>query len=165
MKKIFTLFLVSSALFVNAQAFKGKGDTKFDVGANIQDGGSGVRISADFGIGPNMSFGFVSSYILGFARINGEKPGFDDRADVKARFNANLGPVLNLGSNVDIYPGLDLGLRNFGGHLGGRYFFSDGIGLFSEVGFPIAKYEPDVTSDFKNLNNQFVFNVGVSFNL
>jgi hypothetical protein len=33
---------------MHAQAFKGKGDVKFDVGANFQEGGSGIRVSADF---------------------------------------------------------------------------------------------------------------------
>jgi hypothetical protein len=35
--------------------------------------------------------------------------------------------------------GLDLGLKNLGAHLGFRYFFSDGFGLFAEAGVPIAK--------------------------
>jgi hypothetical protein len=30
---------------------------------------------------------------------------------------------------MDIYPGLDLGLKNFGAHLG-FYFFTEGFGLF-----------------------------------
>ncbi|WP_418264339.1 DUF6646 family protein [Flavobacterium faecale] len=165
MKKIFTLFLLSTAFFVHAQAFKGKGDTKFDIGANIQDGGSGIRLSTDFGLGANMSFGLVSSYLLSVRRNSeGNKPNFEDRFDAKIRFNANIGNVLNLGDNVDIYPGLDLSLKNFGAHLGGRYFFSDGFGLFSEIGIPIAKYDP-TTYGFQNLNNQFVFNIGMSFNL
>jgi hypothetical protein len=40
---------------------------------------------------------------------------------------------------MDLYPGLDLGLKNLGAHLGFRYFFSDGFGLFAEAGVPIAK--------------------------
>ncbi|WP_317039355.1 DUF6646 family protein [Flavobacterium omnivorum] len=33
---------------------------KFDIGANFQDGGSGIRVSSDFGLGENMSFGFAA---------------------------------------------------------------------------------------------------------
>lgn len=165
MKKIFTLLLVSSALFVNAQAFTGKGDTKFDIGANIQDGGSGIRLSTDFGLGESMSFGFVTSYLLSVSEdVVGNKPDFEDRFDLKARFNANLGKVINLDDKLDVYPGLDVSLKNFGAHLGARYFFSDGFGLFSEIGLPIAKYDP-TTYGFQNLNNQFVFNIGASFKL
>ena len=47
----------------NAQAFKGKGDTKFQVGLNLQDGGSGITSTVDFGLGENMSFGFGNLYI------------------------------------------------------------------------------------------------------
>ncbi len=165
MKKIITLLLLSMTCFVNAQAFKGKGDTKFDIGANIQERGSGIRLSTDFGLGDNMSFGFVAGYLLSVSK-NGfdEKPDFKDRFDAKVRFNANLGSVFKIDPNLDIYPGLDVSLKNFGAHLGARYFFTEGFGVFSEIGIPIAKYDP-TTYGFQNLNNQFVFNIGASFNL
>lgn len=165
MKKIFTLVLLALTGIVNAQAFSGKGDTKFDVAANIQEGGSGIRLSTDFGLGDNMSVGLLTSYLLSVNRDGlGNKPDFGDRIDLKARFNANLGNVFNIDEKVDIYPGLDLGLRNFGAHVGIRYFFTDGFGVVSEIGFPIAKYKPDATG-FDRLNNQFTFNIGASFNL
>lgn len=165
MKKTFTLFLFSSFCFMNAQGYKGKGDTKFDVGMNIQNGGSGIHISTDFGSGENMSFGFVTSYLLSVNKDDlGNKPEFMDRFDAKARFNANIGNVLKLDPKMDIYPGLDIGLRNFGAHLGFRYFFTDGFGVYSEAGIPLAKYDT-TPSGFDHLNNQFVFNIGASFNL
>ena len=165
MKKTFTLLLFSSFCFVNAQGYKGKGDTKFDVGMNIQNGGSGIHISTDFGSGENMSFGFVASYLLSVNKDDlANKPQFVDRFDAKARFNANIGNVLTLDPKMDIYPGLDLGLRNFGAHLGFRYFFTDGFGVYSEAGIPLAKYDSNITG-FDHLNNQFVFNIGASFNL
>lgn len=165
MKKIITLFLLAVGGVTNAQAYQGKGDTKFDVGANIQNGGSGIMISTDYGLGENMSYGFVSSYLLSVAKNElGEIPKFKDRFDAKIRFNANLGNVFQFDEKVDIYPGLDLGLKNFGAHLGLRYFFTDGFGIFSEIGFPIAKYDKTITG-FDNLNNQFTLNIGASFNL
>lgn len=165
MKKTFLVLLLSSVYLINAQAFKGKGDTKFDVGMNIQNGGSGIHLSTDFGLGENMSFGFVSSYLLSVSSdVLGNKPEFGDRFDAKVRFNANLGNVLKLNSKMDVYPGLDLGLKNFGAHLGFRYFFTDGFGVYSEAGIPLAKYDTTITG-FDHLNNQFVFNIGTSFNL
>jgi len=165
MKKITTILLLLTVGLINAQAFKGRGDVKFDVGANIQDGGSGIHLSTDFGLGENMSYGFVASYLLSVSSDNlGNKPEFGDRIDAKFRFNANLGNVFQLDPKMDIYPGLDLGLRNFGAHVGFRYFFTEGFGIFTEAGFPIAKYDTNIT-DFDNLNNQFVFNFGASFNL
>jgi len=165
MKKTFTFLLFSSFCLVNAQAYKGKGDTKFDVGMNIQNGGSGIGLFLDFGSGENMSFGFVTSYLLSVNKDDlGNKPEFMDRFDAKARFNANIGNVLKLDPKMDIYPGLDLGLRNFGAHLGFRYFFTDGFGVYSEAGIPLAKYDT-TPSGFDYLNNQFVFNIGASFDL
>lgn len=173
MKKISTfLFLVVVSL-MNAQAYKGKGDIKGQAGAIFQSGATGIAVSADFGIGENMSFGFVSSYLLsvedglsiydGFL-IEEYKPKFQDRVDLKARFNANLGNVIGLDDKMDVYPGLNLGLRNFGGHVGFRYFFTDGFGVYSEAGFPIAKYDTSING-FETYNNQFTFVIGASFNL
>ncbi|AOW08638.1 DUF6646 family protein [Flavobacterium gilvum] len=165
MKKIITvLFLFTIGLTNAQQAFKGKGDAKFNVGANFQDGGTGIQVSSDFGIGENLSYGFVASYLLGVNEIAGVSPEFHDRFDAKFRVNANLGSVINLDPKLDIYPGLNLGLKNFGGHVGLRYMFTEGFGLFSEAGFPIAKYEQNTTG-FDHLNNQFTFNIGATFNM
>ncbi|MES2239613.1 MAG: DUF6646 family protein [Bacteroidota bacterium] len=165
MKKTFALILLTFTSLINAQAFKGKGDVKFDVAANIQNGGSGIRLSTDFGLGENISVGVLTSYLLSVDKDGlGNKPDFGDRVDLKARFNANLGNVFKIDEKLDIYPGLDLGLRNFGAHFGVRYFFTEGFGVVSEIGFPIAKYKPEATG-FDRLNNQFVFNIGASFNL
>ena len=65
MKKVIIAiaFLISS--LANAQAFKGKDDSKAQVGANIQNGGTGIFVSYDFGIGENMSIGATSNFLLG----------------------------------------------------------------------------------------------------
>ncbi len=161
MKKILTFGLFLATIVVNAQAFSGKGDNKFQVGANIQDHGTGIMLTYDRGIGENMSIGVQTTYLLS---VDGDASKFEDDFDFKARFSANIGNVLNLPANVDIYPGLNLGLRNFGAHAGVRYFFTDGFGLFTEIGFPIARYEKKPVG-YEHLNNQFQWNIGVSFNL
>lgn len=168
MKKVLITACLAFGLFSNAQSYKGKGDIKMQIGALIQNGGTGIVVSNDYGIGENMSFGFVASYMLNaegvtIADVN-YKPEFSDRADAKVRFNANIGNVLGLEDNMDVYPGLNLGTRNFGAHLGFRYFFTDGFGVYSEAGIPIAKYDatPNV---FGKYNNQFVFQIGACFNL
>ena len=164
MKKIITLSLLFAFSLIHAQvAFKGKGDVKFDVGANIQNGGSGIRLSSDFGLGENMSYGFVASYLLtANSDALNNKPEFGDRFDAKVRFNANLGNVLNVSPKFDMYPGLNLGVKNFGGHLGARYFFTDGFGMFTEFSAPFAKYNKDAATRY---NNGVSFNIGASFNL
>ena len=164
MKKIFTIVAIAIVSLVNAQAYQGKGDTKAQVGLNAQNHGTGINVSADFGIGENMTYGFVASYLLSVDDIDGEKPRFEDRADVKVRFNANLGNVFRLDKKMDIYPGLSLGTRNFGGHVGFRYFFTEGFGLYTEAGVPLASYDSDIKKS-EVLNNQFVFQIGACFNL
>lgn len=160
MKKIITLLLLVSVSFANAQAFSGKGDTKLNIGMNVQNGGTGVLAAADFGLGQNFSIGILSSYLLGGSNIN--DVNFEYRFDAKARFNANLGNVLDISPKFDLYPGLNLGLKNFGGHIGARYFFSDGFGVFTEFSAPFAKYDKDASSKY---NNGTSFNIGASFNL
>jgi hypothetical protein len=102
--------------------------------------------------------------MLSADQIELTKPKFEDKIDLKVRFNANIGNVIKLDKNFDLYPGLSLGLKNLGGHVGARYFFTDGFGLFTEIGFPIAKYNTEVVG-YKLYNNQFVFSAGASFNL
>lgn len=160
MKKIFTIALLGALCIVNAQAFKGKGDTKLNIGMTVQNGGTGVLAAADFGLGENFSVGILSSYLLGGSNIN--DVDFEYRFDAKARFNANLGNVLNVSPKFDVYPGLNLGIKNFGGHIGARYFFSDGFGIFTEVSAPFAKYDKDASSKY---NNGTSFNIGASFSL
>jgi hypothetical protein len=164
MKKIILIIAMAMVSIANAQAYKGKGDIKAQVGANIQNHGTGINVSADFGIGENMSYGFVASYLLSVQEVADIKPEFKDRADAKVRFNANLGNVFGFDKKMDIYPGLNLGTRNFGAHLGFRYFFTQGFGIYTEAGIPIAKYNTNANG-FDEYNNQFVFQIGASFNL
>ena len=162
MKNLLFIACLCAVSFANAQAFKGKGDQKFQIGASFQEHGTGVNGTYDFGVGENISLGLSSTYVLGVDdHIDAD---FGDRFDIKARFNADLSSVIGI-PELDIYPGLSFGLKNFGGHVGGRYFFSHGFGVYAEAGFPIARYDTGNLTPAEKLNNQFVFNVGASFNL
>ena len=48
--------------------------------------------------------------------------------------------------------------------MGARYFFKRGVGIYSEIGFPIARYNSS-PKIYDYLNNQFNFQVGVAFDL
>ncbi len=163
MKKLILLVTLLSVSFINAQAYLGKGDDKFQVGANFQNAATGINISYDFGVGENISLGFSSTYSLGVDKIL--NADFGDRFDIRARFNANLGNVINIDENFDIYPGLSVGAKNFGGHLGMRYFFSDGFGIYTELNTPFAKYKTGVLTVAEKIHNQFTVNCGAVFNL
>lgn len=163
MKKILLITALLAYGFSNSQAFTGAGDNKFQVGANLQDEATGLNVSFDYGLGENISVGVSSSYSLGIDdRLDAD---FGDRFDLKARFNANIGNVLNIDDNFDLYPGLNLSLKNFGGHVGARYFFSDGFGIYTEANFPLAKYSDDKSDVGYYIHNQFTINIGASFNL
>ncbi|GAB1856964.1 OmpA family outer membrane protein [Flavobacteriaceae bacterium MHTCC 0001] len=171
MQKLILLFIFMSVSLVNAQAFIGKNDNKFQVGANFQENGTGINVSYDYGIGENISVGVSTTYLLGVSdalknnTIDALNAKFDNRFDVRARFNANLGDVINIDNNFDLYPGLSLGLKNFGGHLGARYFFTDGFGIYTELNTPFAKYKSETLTPAETLHNQFTVNFGASFNL
>lgn len=156
------LFLLAGTISALAQGYSGKGDQKFQVGANFQDNGTGITASYDYGLGENISIGATSSYTLGIG--SGLDNGARERFDAKARFSAHLGPVMGVSDRFDLYPGLDLGLKNFGFHTGARYFFSEGFGVFTELGFPIARYDTGDLTPAEELHNQFTINLGVSFN-
>ncbi|MRI01937.1 hypothetical protein GH721_15445 [Kriegella sp. EG-1] len=162
MKKI--LLFVATILFTTigfSQAYDGAGDLKFQIGINAQSNGTGITGTLDYGIGQNFSVGASSAYMLGVNELINVP--FVDKFDIKIRANANIGDVFKLAENADIYPGLNLSLKNFGGHLGGRYFFTDGFGVFAEFYTPIAKYNDDLTPS-EEFHNQFAINLGASFN-
>src|SRR5690606_32621208 len=118
MKVFVTVVVLLCFQFAFAQAYSGKGDVKFQLGANIQNNGTGIMGSLDFGLGENISVGVASTYLLGIDKITNEDgdeepiPKFEDRFDFRARFNANLGNVINVDENFDVYPGLYVSLKN-----------------------------------------------------
>lgn len=171
MKFSATFLALFFAQLLFSQAYSGKGDVKFQIGANFQNNGTGIMGSLDFGLGENISVGVASTYLLGIEKVRdlegNEKPfaPFEDRFDLRGRFNANLGNVIDLDPSFDIYPGLYVSLKNFGGHLGARYFFTSGFGVFTEVSVPISKYNTDSLTPAEKLHNQVAVNVGASFNI
>lgn len=167
MKKLMLTAAVAAFGVVCAQndAFRGTGDLKVNLGANIQNGGTGIITSLDYGLGESFSIGAQAGYLLGAAEeVLAGKARPEHRFDAKVRASAHLGDVIGLPQNFDIYPGLNLGLKNFGGHAGVRYFFDKGFGVFAETQFPIAKYNKQGTT-YRRLNNQFAFMIGASFDL
>lgn len=105
-----------------------------------------------------------STYALNVKNNDILDAGFGDRFDIKLRFNANLGNVINIDDNFDVYPGLSLSTKNFGGHLGFRYLFTDGFGVYSEFITPLAKYKENPVGA-ENIHNQFTVSLGAVFNL
>lgn len=163
MKNLIVAIALLSTALINAQAFSGDGDNKLQIGANLQDAASGIYMSFDYGLGENISVGVSSTYALGVkSELDAD---FGDRIDLKGRFNAHLGSILGIDENFDLYPGLNISLKNFGGHVGARYFFSPGFGVFTEAVFPLAKYDANDKEPAEYIHNQFVVNLGAVFSL
>lgn len=161
MKKIILVIALIITTSATAQVFSGKGDQKFQVGADFQTGATGMQATYDYGLGENLSIGLTAGYALGVDEdIDAD---FDQRAMLRVRFNANLGNVINIHPNFDIYPGLGFSSKNFGGHLGARYFFTDGFGLYTEATIPFASYKVDNLTPAEELYNQFTLSAGMSF--
>lgn len=161
-KNVLLGLMVLATLVGHSQAYDGAGDLKFQIGANLQSNGTGIMTGLDYGIGENFSVGAYAALLLGVNELLNVP--FVDKFDVKARVNANLGNVFQFGDNIDIYPGLNLSLKNFGGHAGARYYFTDGFGVFAELNVPIAKYKKELTPS-EEFHNQFAINLGASFSL
>lgn len=167
MKNILIIAFLLILSFANSQttAYSGRKDLKAQIGVDLQkDNTTGLVAAIDYGLGDVFSVGLQTAYLFKVKDIDGYQPKFNDRFDVKARLNASLGKVFRLPDTMDFYPGVDVGLRNFGGHLGLRYYLDNGIGLFTEGQFVIQKYTSSIER-FNTLNNQFALVFGLTFDL
>ncbi|UOE38366.1 DUF6646 family protein [Chryseobacterium oryzae] len=134
MKKIVLMMLFFAGIATNAQAYTGKGDHKVNAGLNAWGYGTGIAATYDYGLNKLISVGAGGNIYFDNYRDNNK----DNRVFVFGRVNFHLRETLDLPQQLDIYPGVDLGVlgRDFGigAHIGARYFFTDSIGVFAEVG-------------------------------
>ncbi|WBX99777.1 DUF6646 family protein [Chryseobacterium gambrini] len=135
MKKLFFMFvLMLAGTFANAQAWTGKGDQKINAGLSAWGYGTGITGTYDYGLNKLISVGAGLNIYFDNYKDNDDK----NRAFVFGRINFHLKDALQLPEKLDIYPGADVGVvgRNFGlgAHIGARYFFTERIGVFAEVG-------------------------------
>ncbi|CAA7195710.1 hypothetical protein D1631_04030 [Chryseobacterium nematophagum] len=133
-KLLFMLMIIFFGSTVNAQAWTGKGDQKVQLGLNAWGYGTGVTGTYDYGLNQILSVGAgLNAYFSGYK--DNDK---DNRVFIFGRLNFHLQEALDLPKKWDIYPGIDLGVlgKDFGigAHIGARYFFTDKIGVFAEVG-------------------------------
>lgn len=140
MRKIKFLVVAVVMLFgisqINAQAFDGNGDKKLQGGFSAFGNGTGLQGTFDYGIHQYFSLGAGAE--LYFHSNNGNRKSNSANFYIFGRANAHIGSLLNMPSEMDLYPGIDLGLLGddlgFGGHLGFRYFFTNNMGAYIEIG-------------------------------
>lgn len=129
-KTLITLGFLLSLISVNGQSYDGKGDSKFNIGYEAYGFGNGLKASYDYGLGELFSVGAGGSVYFD----NEENDYF-----IYARTQVHLGIAFDLPCKFDIYPGVELGYLSsekvgIAGYLGLRYFISDKVGLFAEIG-------------------------------
>ncbi|WP_336732685.1 DUF6646 family protein [Chryseobacterium sp. VD8] len=135
MKKLFFMFvLILTGTFANAQAWTGKGDQKINAGLSAWGYGIGITGTYDYGLNKLISVGAGLNIYFDNYKNNDDK----NRAFVFGRINFHLKDALQLPEKLDIYPGADVGVVGnsfgLGAHIGARYFFTERIGVFAEVG-------------------------------
>ncbi|MGU3376789.1 DUF6646 family protein [Chryseobacterium sp. M5A1_1a] len=133
-KLVFMMMIFFFGATANAQAWTGKGDQKVQLGLSAWGYGTGITGTYDYGLNKLISVGAgLNGYFSNYK--NNDK---DNRVFVFGRLNFHLQEALNLPSKWDIYPGVDVGAvgKDFGigAHIGARYFFTERIGVFAEVG-------------------------------
>lgn len=134
MKKMILLLMLFAGIITNAQAYTGKGDQKVNLGLNAWGYGTGITATYDYGLSDVISIGAGGNAYFDNYRDNNK----DNRVFIFGRLNFHLKEALDLPEQLDLYPGVDLGVlgRDFGigAHIGARYFFTDKVGVFAEVG-------------------------------
>ena len=174
MKKLNFLLLLVIGLTAGTQSFAqlaiDKGTKLINLGIGVggysSAGGIAFGGSADFGVAPNITVGAQ----LAYRSFNFGYSGFNDKINYlyfAARGSYHFNELLNLSTDkADLYAGIGLGYQNvsysnsiyngtsFGSgiyvpiHLGGRYFFSEKIGGFAELGTGVAPLMLGITFKF-----------------
>ncbi|WP_347220274.1 DUF6646 family protein [Chryseobacterium sp.] len=129
MKKLLLTLGLFTGILSYAQAWKGAGDQKLQGGLNIWGLGTGIAASYDYGINSLISVGGGANVYFN------EK---DDNPFVFGRVGFHLQETLALPSEIDIYPGVNIGIAGkdfgLGVYVGARYFFTENWGAFIEAG-------------------------------
>ncbi|MCK0195215.1 DUF6646 family protein [Ornithobacterium rhinotracheale] len=127
---LFFFFLLGLSKLSAQEAYSGNGDLKTQVGYTLFGYGNGLTGTMDYGVTNMLSVGAGVELYFGSSNSN--------NFYLSGRANLHLGKAINMPANMDLYPGVDLGLKGnglgLGGHLGYRYYFSDQLGVFAEIG-------------------------------
>ncbi len=127
--RLFYLFICFTTV-VFSQSYDGKGDTKLNIGYDLYGFGNGIRANIDYGITDLFSIGAGASYYF-------SNP--DNDYYLYGRTAIHLGLLLDFPSKLDLYPGIQVGYLSgndigFDAFIGAKYFFTDKIGVYAEIG-------------------------------
>lgn len=172
MKKFNFLFLLVIGLLAGTQSFAqlavDKGTKFVNLGIGVggygyfNGSGLGLNAAADFGVAKNITVGGVVGYRTYGSGVNS--------FDIGARGSYHFNELLNLTTDkVDLYAGIGIsyyalsygntylraaGIDNTYStvyvpiHIGGRYFFTESLGGFAELGSSLATLKIGLTLKF-----------------
>ena len=148
-KQVLTFILVLIASFVFAQSPVSKGESQINLGVGLSSWGVPVYIGFDYGVHPDITLGAEAS----FRSYNDNWRNNKYRHTVigiQGNANYHFNTILNIPSPWDFYAGLNLGFYSWispkdyegshtsgiglGAQIGGRYYFSNRVGVNLEFG-------------------------------
>ena len=143
----FVLVVVTSVAF--AQSPISKGESQINVGVGLSSWGVPVYLGFDYGVHPDITLGAELSFRSYNDNWSNNKY-HHSIIGVLGNANYHFNTVLNIPSNWDFYAGLNLGFYSWnspndydgshtsglglGAQIGGRYFFSNKVGVNLEFG-------------------------------
>lgn len=156
---LFSLSLLTTTSFAQLSVDKGTKFVNLGIGVGgvnyLGNSALGFNAAADFGVAKNITVGPQ----VGF-RSFGNSFGYSLSAfDIGARASYHFNELLSTPETVDLYAGLGLTYFGYTGdgfvgdasfiyvpiHIGGRYFFSDKVGGFAELGSAVSTLRLGVT--------------------
>ena len=148
-KTILILILLLLKSTTHAQNSLDNGQAQINVGLGFSNWGIPVYIGADWGVDDNITVGAEFSYRNYNDRLNSTNYRHSI-AGALVNGNYHFNNLLDLPDNIDLYAGLNIGFYSFrydrnyigqrysglgwGGQVGGRYFFSEKMGINIEIG-------------------------------
>ncbi|MBD2754853.1 hypothetical protein [Spirosoma validum] len=176
MKKLhFSILLVLGLLAATqsyAQYIPDKGSKLLNAGIGVGGYGLGLGYSSGISLGASLEFGvtknitvggFVDYRRLSYSGLSGISGDGVSYFYIGARGSYHFNEIINIPNDkVDLYAGIGLGYLGVSGtyyagsvggiflpvHLGGRYFFSESVGGFAELGSSVAPLKLGVTFKF-----------------
>lgn len=148
-KRVLTLILVIVSGVAFAQNPISKGESQVNFGVGLSSWGVPVYLGFDYGVHPDITLGAEASY-------RSYKDNWRDNRynhsviGLQGNANYHFNTILNIPSPWDFYAGLNLGFYSWnspndyegshntglglGAQIGGRYFFSNKVGINLEFG-------------------------------
>jgi hypothetical protein len=151
MKKVLLSFILLSlfSLTANAQSPLGKGGKQINLGVGFSSFGIPVYGGMDFGVHEDITMGFQLEYQKFDEDFSGAK--FDHQIySISVNGNYHFNSILDIPQKWDLYAGANIGYWRWsspdnypGDHasglglglqIGGRYYFTNSLGLHLELG-------------------------------